>query len=64
MWGLERVDLQDNTFTVSGAQSLAKVVGRWGQLKELGVGDSLLGRRGAVVLADVLAKGGIRGWRC
>lgn len=58
---LETVDLQDNTFTLSGAQSLAKVVGRWGGLKELGVGDSLLGRRGAVVLADALGKGGNKG---
>ena len=57
---LERVDLQDNTFTLSGAQSLAKVVGKWTQLKELGVGDSLLGRRGAVVLADALGRGGNR----
>ena len=54
---LECVDLQDNTFTWSGAQSLARVVSRWTRIKELGVGDSLLGSRGAVVLADALAKG-------
>ena len=53
---LEVLDLQDNTFTITGAQALAGVVGRWGQLKELGIGDSLLGARGAVILAKELGK--------
>ncbi|MCJ1451749.1 hypothetical protein MMC28_002089 [Mycoblastus sanguinarius] len=59
--GLEVLDLQDNTFTISGAKALAEVVGRWKHLKELGVGDSLLGSRGAIALAQELAKGGNRG---
>lgn len=54
---LETLDLQDNTFTVTGAQALAEVVPGWSQLKELGVGDSLLGANGALKVFDVLAKG-------
>ena len=55
---LETVDLQDNTFTIVGSKVLAEVVGGWGKLSELGVGDCLLGARGGVVVAEALAKGG------
>lgn len=55
---LEVLDLQDNTFTSIGAQALSEVVGGWTQLVELGVGDCLLGARGAVVVAEALGKGG------
>ena len=54
---LEVLDLQDNTFTVTGARALSQVVEGWKQIKELGVGDSLLGGRGAVLFAEALAKG-------
>ena len=54
---LEILDLQDNTFTITGARALSQVVKGWKQIKELGVGDSLLGSRGAVLLAEALAKG-------
>ena len=54
---LETLDLQDNTFTITGAKALAEVIPGWKGLKELGVGDSLLGSRGARELAQVLAKG-------
>jgi Ran GTPase-activating protein 1 len=54
---LETVDLQDNTFTAMGANALGKVVGKWTQLRELGVGDCLLGGRGGVALASALEKG-------
>ena len=54
---LEVLDLQDNTFTITGANALSEVVGGWKQLKELGVGDSLLGSRGAVALGSALEKG-------
>jgi Ran GTPase-activating protein 1 len=54
---LETLDLQDNTFTVMGANALSKVVGKWSELRELGVGDCLLGGRGGVVLASALEKG-------
>ena len=57
--GLQVLDLQDNTFTVTGARALAGVVGKWKGLKELGVGDCLLGGRGAVSLAKELAKPGV-----
>ncbi|ROW11552.1 hypothetical protein VMCG_01552 [Cytospora schulzeri] len=55
--GLETLDLQDNTFTLMGAKALAKVTPTWAALKELGVGDSLLGAKGGVLLAEALAKG-------
>lgn len=55
--GLETLDLQDNTFTLMGAKALAKVTPTWVGLKELGVGDSLLGAKGGVLLAEALAKG-------
>lgn len=54
---LEILDLQDNTFTIKGALALANAVGNWTTIKELGVGDCLLGSRGGVVLAEALQKG-------
>ncbi|KAH7218690.1 hypothetical protein DER44DRAFT_43999 [Fusarium oxysporum] len=54
---LEVLDLQDNTFTVTGARALSKVVANWTSLQELGVGDSLLGAKGGVLVAAALAKG-------
>ncbi|KAI0379706.1 RNI-like protein [Hypomontagnella monticulosa] len=54
---LKVLDLQDNTFTIKGARALAKVVPLWTDIQELGIGDSLLGTKGGVVLADALAKG-------
>lgn len=61
--GLEVCDLQDNTFTIVGARALAEVVGNWGRLRELGVGDCLVGARGMVVVAEALGKGGNGGLR-
>jgi len=54
---LETLDLQDNTFTVTGAKALSSVVAKWSNLRELGVGDCLLGGRGGVALASALEKG-------
>lgn len=54
---LEVLDLQDNTFTVTGARALARVVPGWAGLRELGIGDSLLSGKGGVLLAGALAKG-------
>lgn len=54
---IETLDLQDNTFTATGAQALSNVVGNWTALKELGVGDCLLSGRGGVALAKALSKG-------
>ena len=61
--GLEVLDLQDNTFTVTGARALAEVVGGWKGLRELGVGDCLLGARGGVLVAEALGKGLNKGLR-
>lgn len=55
--GLVTLDLQDNTFTLMGAKALAKVTPTWSQLKELGIGDSLLGAKGGVLLGEALAQG-------
>ncbi|PWW79217.1 RNI-like protein [Tuber magnatum] len=54
--GLQTLDLQDNTFTVIGAQALAVVVTNWSDLLELGVGDCLLSARGGVLLGEALAQ--------
>lgn len=54
---LEVLDLQDNTFTITGARALSQVVEGWKQIKELGIGDSLLGGRGAVLFSEALGKG-------
>ncbi|KAF5876150.1 putative ran gtpase activating protein 1 protein [Botrytis fragariae] len=51
------LDLQDNTFTITGSKALAKVVGGWANIQELGVGDSLLGGKGSVIFAEALKKG-------
>ncbi|OAA33150.1 Leucine-rich repeat, ribonuclease inhibitor subtype [Moelleriella libera RCEF 2490] len=54
---LDVLDLQDNTFTLVGAEALAEVVPSWTVIRELGVGDSLLSGKGAVLLAGSLSKG-------
>ena len=54
---LEVLDMQDNTFTMPGSTALAKALPGWSNLIELGVGDSLLGSRGAVKVFEVLAQG-------
>lgn len=55
---LRVLDLQDNTFTTTGAVALADVVQGWTELVELGVGDCLLGSRGMVLVAEALKSGG------
>lgn len=55
--GLRVLDLQDNTFTITGAKALSELVAGWPELKELGVGDCLLGARGGQVVAEALGKG-------
>jgi len=54
---LEVLDMQDNTFTVMGAGALAEVVPKWTKLKELGVGDDLLGASGSIKVFEALSKG-------
>jgi Ran GTPase-activating protein 1 len=54
---LEVLDMQDNTFTVVGAAALAEVVPKWTKLKELGVGDDLLGASGSIKVFQALSKG-------
>ncbi|KAI7328901.1 ran GTPase activating protein 1 [Hortaea werneckii] len=54
---LRTLDLQDNTFTVLAARTLADVVAQWPDLRDLGVGDCLLSARGGRMLGDALARG-------
>ncbi len=54
---LEILDMQDNTFTVMGAGALSEVVHNWTKLKELGIGDDLLGATGSIRVFEALAKG-------
>lgn len=54
---LNVLDLQDNTFTAVGGQALAEVVGGWKSLRELGVGDCLLGSKGWKLAVDALGDG-------
>ncbi len=54
---LQVLDLQDNTFTLRGSKALASIAPSWASLRELAVGDCLLGGKGSVVVAGALAKG-------
>ena len=54
---LVRLDLQDNTFTKSGAKALADVLDGWVEMQELGVSDCLISARGAVWVGEALQKG-------
>jgi Ran GTPase-activating protein 1 len=54
---LEVLDMQDNTFTIMGAGALAEIVPKWTKLKELGVGDDLLGASGSIKVFQALSKG-------
>jgi Ran GTPase-activating protein 1 len=55
--GLQLLDLQDNTFTSMAARALSDVIHDWVELRELGVGDCLLGARGGVMLGEALRAG-------
>jgi Ran GTPase-activating protein 1 len=52
--GLLNLDLQDNTFTITGAHALADVITCWSQLETLCVGDCLLSAQGGILLGQAL----------
>ena len=54
---LTLLDLQDNTMTSHGARALANSLPEWRKLKELGVGDCLLGPRGSEWVVRALGRG-------
>lgn len=56
---LEKLDLQDNTFTIQGAQALAKTLPKWNKITDIGISDCLLSARGAELLADALLTAGV-----
>ncbi|QSL64401.1 hypothetical protein MERGE_001702 [Pneumocystis wakefieldiae] len=51
---LQTLDLQDNTFTVSGAKTLVRMLPKWPHLVELGISDCLLSKAGGKLLAQAL----------
>ena len=51
---LLHLDLQDNTFTATGARALATVVPGWPKIEALCIGDCLLSARGGVFLGEAL----------
>lgn len=55
--GLKVLDLQDNTFTATGAKALTDVIHQWEGLQELGISDCYLGARGGVMLVEALREG-------
>lgn len=54
---LQVLDLQDNTFAFPGGVALASAIVQWPELRELGVGDDLIGARGSIRLFEALGKG-------
>ncbi|RIA93688.1 Ran GTPase activator [Glomus cerebriforme] len=54
---LEILDLQDNTFTVTGSVAFAKALVEWPNLKVLNIGDCLLSEKGGVAIAEALLLG-------
>lgn len=52
---IERLDLQDNTFTEKGAQALAKVLSKWPKISDLGISDCLLSAKGGELLGEALS---------
>ncbi|KAK2834922.1 hypothetical protein FQN49_006778 [Arthroderma sp. PD_2] len=54
---LEVLDLQDNTFTMTGSRVLARVITGWPNIRELSLSDCYLKGKGAILVAKSLAKG-------
>ncbi|KAK2041286.1 ran GTPase activating protein 1 [Colletotrichum somersetense] len=54
---LRILDLQDNTFTASGAKAVASVLPTWTHLQELGLNDAFLTAKGTALVAKALSKG-------
>ncbi|MCJ1352340.1 MAG: hypothetical protein MMC33_002324 [Icmadophila ericetorum] len=54
---LEVLDMEDNTFTITGSQALAEAVVGWKSIRNLCLGDCYLSARGGVVVAEALGKG-------
>lgn len=51
---LQKLDLQDNTFTLKGARAISKVLPKWTKLKELQINDTLLSSRGGKIFGQAL----------
>ena len=54
---LEVLDMEDNTFTITGSRALAEAVVGWKSIRDLGLGDCYLTARGGVILGEALGKG-------
>lgn len=55
--GLKVFDLQDNLFTIKGANALAESISSWPELEEMGASDTLWGSKGIVKVCNALKKG-------
>lgn len=55
---LVKVNLQDNTFTLSGSQAFAKALQLLPALQTLNIGDCLLGNEGCILVVDALIASG------
>ncbi|KAI5278332.1 hypothetical protein KEM54_004676, partial [Ascosphaera aggregata] len=55
--GIETIDLQDNTFTVTGSSTLAQILPNLTEIRELSVSDCLLSARGFIKVAKALSRG-------
>lgn len=51
---LRMLDLQDNTFTLKGSEALAAALPKWANLRQLNVGDCLIGSKGALKVIQAL----------
>jgi Ran GTPase-activating protein 1 len=51
---LQKLDLQDNTFTLKGARAISEVIGKWTKLNELQINDTLLSPQGGRIFGEAL----------
>lgn len=51
---IQKLDLQDNTFTVRGALALAQTISKWPQIKDIGISDCLLSAKGGELFGTAL----------
>lgn len=56
---LEKLDLQDNTFTLKGAKAFATALPNWPKIKDIGISDCLLSARGGELLAEAILVAGV-----
>ena len=58
---LKAVDLQDNTFTTSGAKAFAEAIPAWKALRNLNIGDCMCEEEGSVLIMNALVASELAG---